>query len=287
LFSGFERLAGHYERIAAAFADELIDYVGGTSPRQVVSGKLVTATEIPAPFSIPIHQEMSYTANAPDVVAFFGQQPATKGGRTLLADMRRVTARVEVLRPRYENGGLRLRRALPPRGAEHKKPGVQKAWNEVFSTDDRDRVAEIAKERGWEIRWLDDDFLQLSQEVRPAYKTHPETGEVVWFNQMHIFPPIALLDWAKRDGRTAEEERLNAAIRNTPEWMDQVVRGDGSVVSDQDVRFVNDAYLAEAIPLDWKRGDVLIMDNVYCAHGREPFEGERRLLAALGRRAKR
>src|SRR5712691_4307202 len=169
---GFEQIdrPEHYERVARTLCAELVSYVGGTSPRRVVSGKIVTSTEIPGASSIPLHQEMSYTAHPPDKVFFFGEVPAEKGGETVLADMRRVTARLEPLRHRYDRGGLRLQRALPPSEGEATKAGVRKTWNEVFDTSDRSVVRRVASERGWELRWLDGDFLLLTQEVLPAYK---------------------------------------------------------------------------------------------------------------------
>ena len=32
----------------------------------------------------------------------------------------------------------------------------------------------------------------------------------------------------------------------------------------------------------WQRGDVLLIDNVLTAHGRNPFVGKRELLVAMG-----
>ena len=36
------------------------------------------------------------------------------------------------------------------------------------------------------------------------------------------------------------------------------------------------------VSFPWHRGDVLLVDNLLAAHGRNPFAGERKILVALG-----
>jgi hypothetical protein len=31
----------------------------------------------------------------------------------------------------------------------------------------------------------------------------------------------------------------------------------------------------------WRRGDLLVLDNLLAAHGRKPFEGDREILVAM------
>jgi alpha-ketoglutarate-dependent taurine dioxygenase len=37
-----------------------------------------------------------------------------------------------------------------------------------------------------------------------------------------------------------------------------------------------------AISFRWERGDVLLLDNYLVAHGRNPYEGPRKILVAMG-----
>ena len=43
------------------------DYVGGTSPRSVVKGKVMEATRTPENWSIMLHQEQSYMRDIPEM----------------------------------------------------------------------------------------------------------------------------------------------------------------------------------------------------------------------------
>jgi alpha-ketoglutarate-dependent taurine dioxygenase len=275
--------AAAFEAALGVLAPRLMDYVGGTSPRHAVHGQIVTATDLPENYTIPMHQEMSYTVSPPDRVAFFCETPADKGGATTVADAREITRRIDpAVRARFEEkGGMRLRRTLPGPNSVGDRPGVPKPWTEVFDTQDEAEVERIAAARGWEISWLEDGSVQLWQEILPAMKSHPRTGETVWFNQAHIFAPEASLRWAARDGRRDQLRRLSRAHAENPELVDHVFHGDGARVSAEDAENLFDVFADAEIPVRWKPGDLLLLDNILAVHGRTAFEGERRVLAAL------
>jgi alpha-ketoglutarate-dependent taurine dioxygenase len=43
-----------------------------------------------------------------------------------------------------------------------------------------------------------------------------------------------------------------------------------------------DVYRELEVSFRWEQGDVMLLDNILAAHGRNPFTGERKLLVALG-----
>jgi alpha-ketoglutarate-dependent taurine dioxygenase len=277
--------AQNFESFMGAIAPQLMDYIGGTSPRKKVHGKIMTATELPCDFSIPLHQEMSYTDDAPDRIVFDCLSPASEGGCTTIGDMRRITERIDAqVRLRFAaKNGVQLRRTLPCAASLHKKPGVAKVWSEVFDTHDAEEASRVAARRGWRLAWLDDGSAQLWQEVRPATKVHAVTGDEVWHNQVHIFAPAAAIAWARKDGRHEAADQIETALRTHPQMVDRVLHGNGEMVADEDVMHVFDVMDQAATPLHWQRHDVLILDNVLAAHGRTSFRGPRNVLAALVR----
>lgn len=285
LIRGFAalRCAKDFDTVLAATGADLLDYVGGTSPRRAVCGRIMTATEVASNYSIPIHQEMSYTANPPQRIAFFCVTPSVVGGETTLADMRDVTRRIDsaVLQRFRQKGGLQLRRNLPLPEHAALRPGVPKPWTEVFGTTERSAVENAAATRDWRTQWLDDGSLQLWQDVLPATRVHPRTGDDLWFNQLHIFSPHAALRWARNDGRDRFAERIELALRDTPDRVDEVLHGDGTPVATADVLHVAEVMDACALPHVWQAGDLLMLDNLLVGHGRRQYSGPRSILAAL------
>jgi alpha-ketoglutarate-dependent taurine dioxygenase len=57
--------------------------------------------------------------------------------------------------------------------------------------------------------------------------------------------------------------------------------GDGTPISDDDVGEMRRCVAGCTTSFPWRRGDVLLIDNVLVAHGRRPFRGPRRILVSL------
>ncbi|WP_433607293.1 TauD/TfdA family dioxygenase [Dactylosporangium sp. CA-139114] len=285
LLRGFPLVATpeQYATAIVAALPHLRDYVGGTSPRTRLHGRIMTATETPPDWSIPLHQEMAYTSNGPHRIAFLCLEPASGGGGlSLLGDMgAALGALAPDVRAEFEARGLRLRRVLPSRDDPGWKAGVKKSWQEVFDTGDRDEVGRICADRGWDADWIDDTTLRLTQETMAATRVHPVTGRTVWHNQAHFFAPASMIAWAARDGRAADERALRAAYAGEPHLVDNVVFGDGEPVPAERALAISATLAALERGVALERGDVLIVDNILTAHGRSAFRGERRLLVAL------
>jgi alpha-ketoglutarate-dependent taurine dioxygenase len=285
LLRGFSSLkdASDFQRVLDILCPDLLDYVGGSAPRKAVRGRIMTTSELPGNCSVPLHQEMAYTNNGPDRVAFFCQIPAPMGGETTVGDMRKVTKRIDpaLIRRFEDHKGMRIRRNLAPPDKVASRPGIPRAWTVAFGTDDRGKVDEIVKRSGWENKWLDDGSMELWQEIRPALCTHPRTGERIWYNQLHRFTPIGLLKRAEQDGHEEMVRGLKAAMAEAPHLLDQTFYGDGTPVADEDVVQVFDILTEETVPVHWQRGDVIILDNILVSHGRTRYSGDRKILTAL------
>lgn len=271
-----------FDRAIRSISPDLRNYLGGTSPRRQVYGRIMTATEVPPSWSIPLHQEMAYTKDPPHRIAFFCQQPAPTGGLSTLGDMGHVLKRISPdVRDKFERHGLQLRRSLPSEATRDHKPGVKKLWSEVFGTPDRGRVDEILAENGWRGNWLGSETLQVWHEVLPATRQHPVSKRKVWFNQAHFFSPVCMMAWARRDGRLADWAELDDARRRHPEMLDNMFYGNGEAVSDAEATHVHEVLQESEIPVRLQSSDILILDNVLVAHGRTAYSGYRAILVAL------
>jgi hypothetical protein len=274
LFRGFAGMAtpDDFVDVAMAVSPNLMEYVGGTSPRLPVKGRIATSTEAPPRAVVPQHQEMSYTFPFPDKLMFFCEVAPPVGGQTPLADMRNVTAKLPMgLMAEFERRGLRLVREL---SRQSRRVG-RKVWPDVFGTTDRDVIERMAVARGWTVEWLAGDKIRLTQEVRPATISHPHTGDRVWFNEAHMFcrSPVHNLG------------RWLAGLIYPDRGKGDYVFGDGAAIPFTSLARIREAIREETRTFDWQVGDVLLIDNILVSHGRRSFKGSRRILAALLRDA--
>lgn len=265
LFRGFpvHEVADHQQVIDAIGAKPM-DYTYRSTPRTHVGGAIFTATEYPAQIEIPMHCENAYQRTWPMWLSLCCLKPATSGGATPIADMRKVTAAIPPpVLDRFSRRGVKYIR--------HYHPHVDLPWQDVFRTADRDELARFCSENDIRHEWLDRETLRTEQ-VCQGVADHPVTGATVFFNQAHLFHVSSLGERGAEDviaffGR----DRLPRDARF----------GDGSDIDAGDLAAVRAAFASAAVDLQWQAGDVAILDNMQVAHGRRTYVGARRVLAAL------
>lgn len=278
--------AADFQRAVEPVLPKLRDYVGGTSPRQHVVGKVMTATQLPPDWSVLLHQEMAYLQNPPAYICFFCQVPAAGGeGQTLLADMRKLGARLDkTVWQRCVSQGIRLRRTLPAARNAHLKPGIPKSWPEVLQVQTRAEADRVLKSKGWDFDWHGDETLVLWHEVVPACRVHPLTGTAVWCNQAHFYPPVCMMEWASEDNRTHDFDAIRLARSNHPELLDNMCYGDGTTIPDAEALHIYKAIKSLEFELELQRGDILLIDNLLSAHGRRARVADRQLFVLIADR---
>ncbi len=254
-----------FERFAAAVAGEdLMDYSYRSTPRSAVSGKIFTSTEYPADQSIPLHNEMAYSRVWPMKIWFHCVKAAEVGGETPIADSREVFARID---PRVREQFMR-KQVLYVRNYGG---GLDLSWQNVFQTTSRSEVEAFCLRAGIEFEWRGGDRLRTRQ-VCQAVARHPRTGEMVWFNQAHLFHVSSL---------TPEMRDLFLAEFKEEELARNVYYGDGSSIEPSALEAIRQAYRQETVTFPWQSGDILMLDNMLAAHGRTPFAGSRKVIVAM------
>lgn len=265
LFRNFSlRTTDEFERLIEAVSGKLVDYSYRSTPRTLVSGRIYTSTEYPAHQSIPLHNENSYSLSWPMRVWFLSLEVAADGGETPIADSRKVYERIAPkLRERFEQKGLLYVRNY---GA-----GLDLPWQDVFQTGNRLEVEGYCHSAGIEFEWIDEDRLRTRQRCQVT-ATHPQTDDKVWFNQAHLF----------HVSRLPEEARTWLSANFAPEDLPRnVYFADGSEIEPESLEEIVKVYEQQTVVFPWRSGDVLLVDNMLTAHGRQPFKGKRRVVVGM------
>jgi alpha-ketoglutarate-dependent taurine dioxygenase len=149
--------------------------------------------------------------------------------------------------------------------------GLDLPWQDVFQTNDRSVVENYCRQANTEFEWVDGNRLRTRQ-VRQVMVTHPKTGATVWFNHAHMFH-LSNLTTAVREALLAEftEKYLP---RNA-------YYGDGSTIESSVLEEIREIYRQSAVVFEWRKGDVLMLDNILVSHGRHPYIGSRKILVSM------
>jgi hypothetical protein len=255
--ASFEAALDFLMRPASMFTEE-------TSPRSGLSERVFTSTDYPNKFPIQFHHEFSYRRTYPERLAFCCLDPGIAGGATPLADSRKVLEKVprDVV-DRFERLGVMYLR-------NYGRLGV--SWPESFGTSDKESVSDYCRTQGIQFSW-NGDYLRTWQ-VAPAVVAHRVTAERAWFNS------IVNLNI---DGIEPPSVREDMKSVVPPDSLPvNTLYGSGEPVESDVIDMLKQIYQEEATRFDWRKGDVLLIDNVLTAHARDPFEGPRSIIVSMG-----
>ena len=244
---------------------DLLAYVGGASQRHKVQESVYTSTDASKHLDINQHNESAYQSQMPRLVLFYCHKKSKTGGQTPLSDSRAVYRRLPAAL--CENFATRRVEYL---NNMNNGFGIGKSWQSQFESDDPAIVEAYLTKNGYEYAWTDHGLrTRLKCDV---IKPHPVTGELCWVGQPHHWHPSNLVPGVrqKMEKRFAPEEMpLN------------VFFADGGMITEVDIKPLQEAIDAETVQFDWEEGDVLLIDNYLAAHGRRPYEGEREVYVSL------
>ena len=264
LFRGFAIDDQQFETFIRATSSGALPYTERSSPRSQVSGHVYTSTDYPPKQPIFLHNEQSYNCRFPTKIYFMCTLPAQVQGSTPLCDCRRIYQRLNpVIRRRFAEKKYMYVRNFGG--------GLGLDWQEAFQTHDRAAVESYCRSNDIHFEWLAGDQLRTRQ-IREPIARHPVSGAHSWFNHLTFFNASTLpVELREALLLAADEEDLP---NNT-------YYGDGSKIEESVMDELRALYDSEKIIFAWERNDVLLIDNMLVAHGREPFVGPRRVITGL------
>lgn len=255
--------ATDFDVVCKSFGLAEFPYIGGAAPRTVITGSVFTANESPADQLIPFHHEMAQSKSHPGFLFFYCMKAPPEGGETPIVLSNLVYERIRAEFPQFvselEQKGVRYVRVLPE--VDDPSSAIGRGWKSTFAVDTKEDAERVGREMGMELEWLEGNLLKTTTAVIPATKKDPRTGKTSWFNSI----VAAFTGWKD--------------TRNDPRKA--VVFGDGSPLDADVLRRCQEIMNELAVAFEWKRGDVLLVDNWVTLHSRNSFKGERVIYASL------
>jgi alpha-ketoglutarate-dependent taurine dioxygenase len=253
-----------FEKFLSSLKVPRLEYKQRSSPRHQVGNFVYTSTDHPKDQFINMHNEHSYSHEWPLKISFFCQQPSATGGETPIADSRDVLAKLsKKTRMKFEEKKVLYERNI---GGV-----IGMGWREVFQTDDRAEVVKYCEQYDVKYQWSENEILNLKF-IRPAIRRHPKTNEEVWFNHAFFFNILSL-------EKDLKESLLLEGSTSILPFL--TYYGDGSEIEPHVIEEIRSIYRETSLFFPWKKGDVLLLDNMLMAHGRNSFTGDRTVLVGM------
>jgi alpha-ketoglutarate-dependent taurine dioxygenase len=265
LFRDFDlSTVGQFEQLIKAAAGPLLDQSFRSPVGKILRGKIYSSTEYPSHQAVPLYNENSFARSWPMKLALFSMQVAETGGEAILADCRKI----------YQAIPAEIRDCFVRKGLTYVRnygDGRDLSWQEIFQTTSKAVVEAYCHKAQLEFEWIGNDQIRTKQRAQ-AVEAHPRSGELIWFNQAHLFhvsrSQVEVREWLLSGN---DEDNLPRSI----------YFGDDSRIETAMLDEIVDVHDRLAIVFQWRKGDVLLIDNMLTAHGRRRFTGSRKLAVGI------
>ena len=265
LFRGFPvESANDFEAMLNHSRYKNMPYVGGAAPRnQVTESRIITANESPASEKIPFHHEMAQVPNPPGYIFFYCETASETGGATSILHSAEICETFRNIDENFfnkvEEQGVRYIRIMP--NDTDTSSAIGRSWRETFQVQTKAEAEKVMREAGMSWTWLENGDVRTETKTLPAIRHDRETGRNVFFNSM----VAVYTGWndPRNQGETA------------------VVTGDGEYLNDQVMKTLVEKMDESCVNFPWQAGDVLWINNYTTLHARQPFTGDRRILASI------
>ncbi|WBB61010.1 amino acid adenylation domain-containing protein [Streptomyces sp. WMMC500] len=257
--------------VFARLADGLMTETEPFAPRRYHGGGVYSSVPWPAAQPMCMHHELSYALTPPGLMLFACTATPTPtpaapsgGGEIGVADAAAVLDALPArLVARFEREGWLLTRTY---GQD-----IGASVEEAFGTADPDAVERYCRDHAIEATWLPGGILRTRQR-RSAVVRHPVTGRRCWFNQVAF-----LSEWTM----DPEVRAYLLEAAGPGQLPFRTAYGNGEPLGADVVDLINEVYEDATARAPLHAGDLLLVDNVRCAHDRRPYEGPREVLVGL------
>ncbi|GAA5966880.1 hypothetical protein JCM21900_001953 [Sporobolomyces salmonicolor] len=272
-----------FSRIAHAFKigtphEELANPV----IRTVLAKNVATANEGPPTHPVFPHSEFGWSSHYPAFLFFFCRHPAESGGETPINSGAEIFARLQQEVPEFVKDLAEKGITYVYQYPVEKVPGsnlgnsilaAYPAAN-VLPTDNeatkRAKVETQIQRHSDTWKWNDDGTLSVTHRLS-SIRRHPYSKLPVYFGNVTSM-------YLKAQSQNALEPPYkgdDGAFHHIPTY------GDGTPIPNRYLQKTADLIAEIRVLVPWEQGDVLLLDNHLVQHAREPWVGDRRVLASL------
>ncbi|XP_023759478.1 clavaminate synthase-like protein At3g21360 [Lactuca sativa] len=256
-----------FNDVVEAFGFPEAFYVGGRASRTQVVGRVYTANESPPEMQIPFHHEMAYVPDFPSKLLFFCEEAPEAGGETPVLLSHIIYDKMKEKHPLFvaklEEHGLTYTRVMTDDNQQSSFNGS--GWTSAYMTNDKNVAEERAAKLGTKLEWMgsDHDHVKAITGPMPGIRFDKESQRKVWFNGLAVSYSGSL---------TTKNNDRNTFIE----------LGNGEPVSDEAMEDCLRIMEEECVAIPWKKGDVMLVNNLMVLHSRRPLiKPPRSILASL------
>lgn len=257
-----------FDEFLCAMDYKVMDYIGGAAVRTQLTSRVFTANESPASEKIPFHHEMAQIPEPPTHIMFFCEIEPEEGGETPILPSSEICRIIKESYPEFmnklEREGLKYIRVMPE--DDDPTSAIGRGWKSTFLTTTREGAEAALLKLGSEWEWLPNGDLKTITATIPGIRYDEgihRTNEATFFNS--IVAAFAGWNDSRNNGETS------------------VLFGDGSYCDPKIMEFTLNKMYEISVAFQWKKGDVLLLDNRTTMHARKPFTGPRRILASIAK----
>lgn len=286
VFSGFNLTKENFSEAFAAVTGMPPQAYKGYTPREEVGSQIYKSTAVANGHSIPLHQEVTNGSrkDMPKNISFFCVTPPEQGtGKTLVGNVAQVSEKIERLMPdlwsQMSTKTLTYTARYLPKNSWRTKwirwlNPSHATIEKRFGTEKREEVEEKCRLEGLICEW-DGEWAIISRKGVPA--TIEANGKTLFCNEIHLskFNSQLCGGWLKY---------IVARILLYPtsrSMQFNVQFDDGTQISRRDAGNLLNIIQEHQEGRSWKKGDLMVLDNITTMHAKTSHVGQREILTAM------
>lgn len=252
LFRSFNVTTETFKAFTELFSTNFASYVGGAYSRETINGDktLLSVTGGKQKFAVPLHGEMYYRKQKPDIIWFYCATPAVKDGETTVCDGIQL----------YNELSDSTRELLHQKRLKYIRTYPDGVWQKIYQTDDLSVVEKLCHDNDMQLT-VSPERAVTTEYVVSAIRESRCGKHKVFIN--NILPVVA----QERQGSNASLVRFE----------------DHSKIPDEVISEIKEVSDRLTYAVSWQKGDILMVDNTRLLHGRRSFaDTQRDIYVRLG-----